>query len=137
MFKPGCPKKCVYVHKLVAITYIPKPESKLELTVDHIDKNHLNNNVSNLRWATRSLQNQNRNWTPKMQEAVEKGGKAKARAVEQRDKNNHNILINTFPSSMQAAIQLFGDKSKNSLINRCANGKKTSAYGYWWCFAEE
>ena len=51
--------------------------------------------------------------------------------------NNHNILINTFPSSMQAAIQLFGDKSKNSLINRCANGKKTSAYGYWWCFAEE
>lgn len=136
LFKERLPKKCIYIHKLVAITYIPKPFSDEELTVDHIDRNHLNNNVSNLRWVNRSIQNQNKDWTEKRQEAANKGGRAKSKAVEQRDKDNHDILINTFPSSLQAAIQLFNDKNKNSLINRCANGNRPSAYGYWWKFVE-
>ena len=136
LFKKGCPKKCFYIHKLVAITYILKPLSDQELTVDHIDKNHLNNNVSNLRWVTRSIQNQNKDWSEERQKAVDKGGKVRSKAIQQRDKNNHDILINTFPSSLQAAIQLFNDKNKNSLINRCASGKKPSAYGYWWKFVD-
>ena len=137
LFKKGFPKKCVYIHKLVAITYIPKPISDQELTVDHIDRDHLNNNVSNLRWVTRSVQNQNKDWSEKMQDAANKGGKVRSKAVEQRDKNDHSILINTFSSSLQAAIQLFNDKNKNSLINRCANGNKKSAYGYWWKIVDD
>ena len=42
--------KLFKVHRLVALHYIPNPESKPE--VDHIDRNPLNNHVSNLRWVT-------------------------------------------------------------------------------------
>ena len=47
------------VHRLVALCYIPNPDNKPE--VDHIlCKEITNNNVSNLRWATRSEQQINR-----------------------------------------------------------------------------
>ena len=76
-------KKCIYIHKLVALTYIPIPQSEEELTVDHIDRNKRNNTVSNLRWVTRSVQNQNKNWTEKMQSSVEKAAKeVRSAAVE-------------------------------------------------------
>lgn len=51
-------KKYVFIHRLVAQMFIPNPENKL--TVDHIDRNKLNNNVNNLRWATYSEQIKNR-----------------------------------------------------------------------------
>lgn len=123
------------IHRLVAETYIPNPHNKP--TVDHIDRNPSNNNIDNLRWATVSEQNINRTWTEARQEAANKGGKAVSKPVEMRDKNDHSIIIRTFPSSLQAAIEMFNDKSKNSLINRCANGNKASAYGYYWTFVQE
>lgn len=139
LFDNNDKKRCIYIHKLVALTYIPIPQSEEELTVDHIDRNKTNNTVSNLRWVTRSVQNQNqnKNWTEKMQLSVEKAAKSHSHPVEQRDKNNHNILINSFNSCTEAAIKLFNDSSKNSLINRCAQGRKKSAYGYWWKFVEK
>ena len=137
LFDANGKKKCIYIHRLVALTYIPLPESEEELTVDHIDRNKTNNAVSNLRWVTRSVQDQNKNWTEEMQLSVEKAAKSHSHSVEQRDKDNHNILINSFNSCTEAAIKLFNDSSKNSLINRCAQGRKKSAYGYWWKFVEK
>lgn len=43
-------RKNYTIHKLVALAYIPNPENKP--TINHIDGNKLNNNVSNLEWAT-------------------------------------------------------------------------------------
>ncbi len=42
------------IHRLVAITYIPNPENKT--TVNHIDGNKYNNNVTNLEWASQQEQ---------------------------------------------------------------------------------
>ena len=52
-------RNSMLVHRLVALCYIPNPDNKPE--VDHIlSKEKTNNNVSNLRWATKSEQNINR-----------------------------------------------------------------------------
>ena len=49
--KPKC------IHRLLAFNYIHNPDKKP--FVDHIDRNRLNNNISNLRWVTSSENNIN------------------------------------------------------------------------------
>ena len=45
------------IHRLVAQTFIDNPHNKPH--VDHIDRNKINNDVSNLRWVTKSENQQN------------------------------------------------------------------------------
>jgi hypothetical protein len=54
LFKNGKDKK-YYLHRLIALAFIPNPENKD--FVDHIDNNPLNNNIINLRWVS-NQQNQ-------------------------------------------------------------------------------
>ena len=42
-------QKTYLVHRMVAETFLPNPENKP--TVDHLDRNRANNNLSNLKWA--------------------------------------------------------------------------------------
>jgi hypothetical protein len=46
-----------YVHKLLGQAFIPNPDNKP--FIDHIDRNKSNNDMSNLRWATKSENNRN------------------------------------------------------------------------------
>jgi hypothetical protein len=41
-----------YIHRLVAITWIPNPNKQTHVTVDHINRVRHDNMASNLRWAT-------------------------------------------------------------------------------------
>lgn len=49
LWKNNKSKSC-YVHQLIAQAFIPNPENKP--CVDHIDRNPLNNCISNLKWST-------------------------------------------------------------------------------------
>ena len=51
-------RKCLKIHRLLGLHYIPNPENKPH--IDHIDRNKLNNDLSNLRWATYSENSINR-----------------------------------------------------------------------------
>ena len=45
-------KHNLYIHKLIGEYFIPNPDNKT--IVDHIDRNRTNNDISNLRWASKS-----------------------------------------------------------------------------------
>ena len=49
----------IYIHRLVAITFIPNSNNLLQ--VDHIDGNKQNNRIDNLEWVT-PKENINRAW---------------------------------------------------------------------------
>ncbi len=46
------------IHKLVGLAFLPNPEQKPE--IDHINRDKLDNNLTNLRWATRKEQSLNK-----------------------------------------------------------------------------
>lgn len=47
-----------YLHRLLALAFIPNPENKP--TVDHINRNKIDNRIDNLRWTDMHEQNKNK-----------------------------------------------------------------------------
>lgn len=54
-------RKTIFIHRLVAQAFIDNPENKP--TVDHVNRDRLDNRVENLRWATSKEQTYNRDLT--------------------------------------------------------------------------
>ena len=77
-------RKNFLLARLLALHFIPNPLEKKE--VDHIDRNPLNNDLSNLRWATRSENNLNIN--------LRKDNKLRLRYISKRcDIGSYRVLI--------------------------------------------
>lgn len=57
-----------YVHRLVAESFISNPNGMPE--IDHIDGNRANNNVNNLQWVNRSINNLNPHCRAKRMKSV-------------------------------------------------------------------
>ena len=50
--------KNFYIHRLVGLTFLPNPDNLPQ--IDHINQNKLDNNVTNLRWVSRSQNHLNK-----------------------------------------------------------------------------
>lgn len=115
------------VHRLVAMTFISNPDNLP--CVNHKDYNKLNNKVTNLEWCSYKENNEYGNRIEKSVETRKKNGYCIKTAVYNK---NTNELIGEF-ESIRDAIRFLGlPKSADSNISEVINGRKKSAYGYYW-----
>lgn len=116
------------VHYLVAKAFIPNVNN--EPTVDHIDRNKQNNEVSNLRWASYVEQANNKDKT-NIIENMKKLGKKKypnrAEKIKQYDINGNFIKEH---NSSREAGKLLNISEKT--ISSCVNGRSKTAGGFIW-----
>lgn len=42
----------IFIHRLVAMLFVPNPDNKTKTEIHHIDGNPLNNNMNNLMWVS-------------------------------------------------------------------------------------
>jgi len=87
-----------FLHRLLAEAFIPNLENKP--TVDHIDRNPANNNLSNLRWATHIEQHQNMTTTLKFETADEK------RVYENKRKNDWRIKKKLYLKAVEELLNI-------------------------------
>lgn len=114
-------RKGFSVHRLVILAFTGA--GRENETVDHIDRNKQNNKVQNLRWATGSLQNENKK---------EREPRSDCYKVEQWTKRG--ILVKTWGSIKEAVIE--GGFEKTCIIF-CCIGKTNSHKGFVWSYVEE
>lgn len=112
-------KKRHLVHRLVAETYLPNPDSLEQ--VNHKDECKTNNNVSNLEWVDRKT---NMNY-----------GTCAKRSAEKRSKQIYCVeLDKIFSGQREAARELNLNQSN---ITKCCKGVYHQTGGYHFRYAEE
>ncbi len=62
-------KKSLFVHRLVAESFVKRPSAKHEYVI-HLDHNKSNNNASNLKWVTLEQQVEHRKSSPAVKRAL-------------------------------------------------------------------
>lgn len=125
-----CRKGCK-VHRLVALAFIQNLENKTD--VNHIDKNKLNNNVSNLNWMTRKENNQH-----KSNGLVYTSNKNKPIIRMNVDED----ILQIYNSIEDAGIWAFENKltktshNGRNAIGNCVNGLSNTAYRFKWKYLD-
>lgn len=128
-------KKMITVHRLVAMTFIPNPDNLP--AINHKDENKSNNNVSNLEWCTFSYNTSySSNKHPERYRFI---NRQKCKRIPYK----YNQKIEQIDVSNGETVKIWNDivtikyeKNYNSWsISECCNGKRKTAYGFKWRFA--
>ena len=152
LYKDGKRKNCK-VHRLVAMAFISNPNNYKE--VNHKDENPSNNNVNNLEWCTNeynvnygtrtkraseSLKGKHRSEETKKKISESKKGKCKgkdspnAKPILMYDKEGN--FIKRF-ECIRDANEYLGKGRYCSSISMCLTGRRKTAYGYVFRYADE
>ena len=99
-----------YMHTIVAKTFLPNPENKP--TVNHKNKNRIDNRVTNLEWSTYAEQNEHKNNAPKTYTSHNNGKRLL------RINKTTNELIETYDTLMLAAKWIMEHIHKTDTVNK-------------------
>lgn len=126
-------RKCFYIHRLVAESFIPNPDNKP--CVDHIDCNVDNNSVENLRWVTQRENVYNpltRIHAKEKQAHLFNELNSKSTPIVRISLSNNQDLKN-YPSQCEAKR----DGYNQGAISACCRGKRKSYKGYKWLYLSD
>ena len=127
-------RKSCLVHRLVAKAFLECSLEKID--VNHIDENKANNSSENLEWCTHKenvykwCKNNSEKVGRKDFSQTEKYRKHNKKVIMFDDKNN---ILNVFNGISEVKKFL---KRDTSCVVQCCDGKRKTAYGYKWKFAE-
>ena len=121
-------RKLYYVHRLVATAFCENPEGYTE--VNHINEDKADCRADNLEWCSRSYNNTYNDRAKKAGEKLTNHPKT-SKPIIGIDKRTGLIL--EFPSVKETERQL---GISNGSICECCNGKRKSAGGYVWYYAD-
>lgn len=111
------------VHRLIAATFLGKPDDPERIYVNHIDGNGFNNRIENLEWVSPSENNVH---------AVETGlHKGLTPVVQYSLKGTR---LKEFPSSSSASRYVKGNHTN---IYHACEGHRPSAYNFMWKYKSE
>ena len=127
--KPNNDHHTMFVHRLVAMAFIPNPKNLEQ--VNHKDGNIYNNNVDNLEWVTMS-QNVNHAYKSGLNFGLKYELSPHNRPVLQFDKNG--LFVKRWISATEAAETL--GCYKQGIYQVCTHKNKTH-FGYIWKYEDE
>ena len=130
--RDGLPRKNMFVHRLVAETFLPNPSRKTQ--VNHIDGDKSNNSFKNLEWVT-PAENVRHSFAVlgKQSPLLGKTGKCSKSSMPVHQYDLDGVYIASWDSVSDAARAI--DCNASQIIN-VISGRLVTCHGYLWSYCK-